>query len=433
MNLLAVDIGGANLKGAMATVDGDGQVRRLRARSLAFELWRAPAALPRRLADLVASLRCPEGRGFDVLAVTMTAELCDCFADRREGVRQVLDHVERFAGGRPVRVWLTEGRFVSTREARRRWLACASANWHALATWIARRYRRGASLLIDIGSTTTDITLLREGKAAVSPPAADGAGSAVPKGQCERPGPHDAFGRHRPFGKHDPFGVVLPPADVPSRGAAERCGEVPTDASRLARGELVYLGVWRTPLMAIPLARGKGEHAATMAERFATAADLFVLTGDQPAQPRCVDTADGRPLTRRHCAIRVLRMAGGDGSIAGGQAVAQATALAREYVAAMEGIIAEGVRRVVQRGMGVKGGGPLKRVIVAGSGEFLAQRVAQRVLPGVAVISLREVMGQQASTAACSVALAYLHGAQPLWSDESWGRVRQGKARRRHR
>ena len=78
---LALDIGGANLKAAHAS----GAIR-----SVPFEVWRRPQDLARALADLVAGF--PQ---FDRVAVTMTAELCDCFATKAEGVRAVLEAVEQ--------------------------------------------------------------------------------------------------------------------------------------------------------------------------------------------------------------------------------------------------------------------------------------------------------------------------------------------------
>src|SRR5438477_275211 len=77
--VLGLDVGGANLKAAHT--DGT-------ARSRPFALWKEPAALAERLRSLRG-----EFPAFDRLAVTMTGELCDCFATRREGVRHILNAV----------------------------------------------------------------------------------------------------------------------------------------------------------------------------------------------------------------------------------------------------------------------------------------------------------------------------------------------------
>src|SRR3954454_11275303 len=67
---LALDIGGANLKAAHSA----GLIR-----TVAFEVWRRPQDLARELAELAAGF--PR---FHRIAVTMTAELCDCFSTKAE-------------------------------------------------------------------------------------------------------------------------------------------------------------------------------------------------------------------------------------------------------------------------------------------------------------------------------------------------------------
>src|SRR4051812_9901718 len=97
--ILGLDVGGANLKAArLASPDVDCLTQ-------PFALWRNPSGLGAALLDLVRFFS-----PVDELAVTMTGELCDCFATRREGVRHILASIASVAGGRPVRVWTTEGR-----------------------------------------------------------------------------------------------------------------------------------------------------------------------------------------------------------------------------------------------------------------------------------------------------------------------------------
>jgi probable H4MPT-linked C1 transfer pathway protein len=231
---LGLDIGGANLKAAHSGGP---------ARSRPFALWKTPAALPDALRDLLR-----DWPSYDVLAVTMTGELCDCFATKREGVLAILDAVSAVAGSLPVRVWLTDGRLVDVAAARAAPRLAAAANWLALATFAGRLAPRGPALVIDIGSTTTDIVPLLDGR-------------PVPRGR--------------------------------------------TDTERLRRGELVYTGVTRTPLCAVL-------GAAAMAEFFATTRDVYLLLGRLPEDPSDHDTADGRPATRACAEARVARMVGAD-------------------------------------------------------------------------------------------------------------------------
>ena len=178
--ILGLDIGGANLKAATADK---------RAASVPFALWKHPEQLPAALAELVA--RFPDA---GELAVTMTGELCDCFRTKREGVRHIVQAVEEAWAGREIAYWSTEGMFVPAAEAREHPIRVAAANWHAQATFVARFAPTGFAMMIDTGSTTTDLI-----------PIIDGIPST--------------------FGK--------------------------TDASRLRNLELLYLGVRRTPVCAV--------------------------------------------------------------------------------------------------------------------------------------------------------------------------------------
>ncbi len=231
--ILGLDIGGANLKAAHAGG----------ARTRPFELWKDPKGLPDALRDLLKGMP-----ACDRLAVTMTGELCDCFAARREGVLAILDAVAAVAEGRPVRVWRTDGRLVGLDEARAEPLPAAAANWLALATYAGRFTPEGPALLIDIGSTTTDIVPLHDGR-------------PVPQAR--------------------------------------------TDPQRLRTGELLYTGVRRTPLCTL-----LGPEAA--AELFATTLDVYLVLDWLPEDPRDCLTADGRPATRAHAHARLARMLCGD-------------------------------------------------------------------------------------------------------------------------
>jgi len=180
----------------------------------------------------------------ELLAVTMTGELCDCFPSRRDGVLQILDAVAGLRSRNPVRIWCNDARFVALDEARAQPLQVASANWLALAHFASRFARRGPALLIDVGSTTTDIVPLLDG-------------NPVPKGRC--------------------------------------------DAERLRFGELVYLGARRTPLNVLLGTSGA-------AESFATMQDVLLVLGFVGENHGDGDTADGRPAIRSAAEARLARM-----------------------------------------------------------------------------------------------------------------------------
>jgi len=232
MQVLGLDIGGANLKAAHTA-----GVARLQP----FALWKEPASLPAVLAAFLQTMP-----AFDVLAVTMTGELCDCFESKRQGMTAILNAVETVARKKTVRIWQwtkEAGRFVDLATARATPLQTAAANWLALATFAGRFASEGPSLLIDIGSTTTDIVPLHNG----------------------RPVPQ-AF----------------------------------TDPERFHCGELVYTGVRRTPVCAL--------RSDVAAELFATTLDVYLVLGGLPEDPADNNTADGRPATKAAAHARLARM-----------------------------------------------------------------------------------------------------------------------------
>ena len=79
MTLLGLDIGGANIKGADET--GCAVCR-------PFAIWRDPGKLPSEIASLLAAFPAA-----DRVAVTMTAELADCFPTKSQGVRFILETI----------------------------------------------------------------------------------------------------------------------------------------------------------------------------------------------------------------------------------------------------------------------------------------------------------------------------------------------------
>src|SRR5687768_2332203 len=119
------DVGGANLK-AVRLEGGD----LVRTAELPFEVWRAAGALPEALRRVLDELG-----GAPRHAVTMTAELADCFRTKRQGVAAVIDAVEDVLGGAEVRVYSVRGELLPPDRARRAAFSVAGANWHAAATW----------------------------------------------------------------------------------------------------------------------------------------------------------------------------------------------------------------------------------------------------------------------------------------------------------
>ena len=125
-----------------------------------FPLWKHPKQLVEALRTIIAEPRA------DHLAVTMTGELADCFSTKTEGVEFIVNALSTAADGRHTRVYPNNGLLVSPQIALKRPLAAAATNWHALARFVGRYGPKGAGLLIDVGSTTTDIIPLADGRPA---------------------------------------------------------------------------------------------------------------------------------------------------------------------------------------------------------------------------------------------------------------------------
>jgi probable H4MPT-linked C1 transfer pathway protein len=332
MQVVGLDIGGANLKAADAAK---------RAVSRAFPVWREPEKLSEKLREILGEF--PRA---DLLAVTMTAELADCFQTKREGVDRILTAVEEAADSAPVFVWQTGAEFVSPEVARDIPYLVSAANWHALATWIGRIAPRGNALLVDVGSTTTDII-----------PLADG----VPV----------------------PVGL--------------------TDSERLISGELVYTGARRTPVSAVassvPL---RGSECPLAAELFATMLDVHLLLGAIDEDPNDVDTANGKPTTRDAARDRLARAVCCDvHEVAAGEL----DAIARHLADAQCAQIAQAARRVLDRFKG-----PCTARILSGSGSFLAERATANLagLAGIPTIRLQEFFAPEIAESACAYAVACL-------------------------
>jgi len=332
VRVVGLDLGGANLKAA--DVDG-------RAVTIPFPVWRHPEGLSGAIGRLLA-----EFGGIELLAVTMTAELADCFRTKSEGVDRVLHAVERAAEGTPVAVWQTGAEFMTPEVARQFPELVAAANWHALATFVGRLVPEGEALLLDLGSTTTDIIPLSQG-------------FPVPVGL--------------------------------------------TDRDRLISGELVYSGVRRTPLCALVSAiPWRGTDCPVAAELFATTLDVYLTLGGIAENPLDTDTANGRPATRRDALDRLARSVCCDATEFTPEDAEQA---ARHVARVQEAQIAAAANRVLDRFAG-----PCGRVLLSGSGVFLAERVARNLprLKQVAHVRLNEMFDPAVSEAACAFAVARL-------------------------
>ncbi len=335
MNTIGLDIGGANLKAA----NSDGKTA-----TCAFPIWQQQDQLAPRLSELIAPLGNP-----DRFAVTMTAELADCFETKTHGVDFILGKVEQVADGRPIHVWQTGAEFVEPNIAREIPLLVGAANWHALATWLGRMVPNGPAILVDIGTSTTDVIPLLDGR-----PVAEGM----------------------------------------------------TDVQRLLHGELLYSGVRRTPVFAlahsVPL---RGKHCPLAAELFATTRDVYLLLDSMPEDAGCTETANNRPATKAHAVDRLCRALCCDRT----ELTAEEVLDVAEFLHDVQKQRVKGcVDKVRLRLAGEQAAPP--HVLISGSGAFLAEQIVSehRVLSQSEQSNLNTLFDSSTAEAACAVAVAKL-------------------------
>lgn len=237
------DLGGAHLKVALLR---DGLV--MHASQIACPLWRGLDQLDIALVEALEITR-----GAQRHAATMTGELADIFPDRYTGVVMLVERLEA-ALGPGCRFWMGRRGMGDAAEARVHYGDVASANFLATAAVAARM--AGDGLLIDMGSTTTDIIELA-------------GGMPVAKGYC--------------------------------------------DGERLRTGELVYTGLTRTPVMGVTT-RGifQGIAQGLARDPFATMADVRRVLGELPDGVDQHGTSDGRGKSVAESRARLARCFGRD-------------------------------------------------------------------------------------------------------------------------
>jgi len=245
--ILGIDIGGANLKYARTDA---------RARAFPFAMWKHPQQVASTITHHIEQHY--SDSDLAGVAITITGELADCFADRGEGVQHLVDQAMRSArtlGLEHVLFYGVDGEFHSPTSATQNPDLIAAANWHALATYVANEFTPNG-LLIDIGSTTTDIIPIEDGRVAT---------------------------------------------------------DAKTDHERLAEGSLVYVGCRRTPVCALTQQLTlDGRIVPVMNEWFATIDDAMLVLQQVDEDSENDDTSDGRPRTKLAAANRLARMIGLD-------------------------------------------------------------------------------------------------------------------------
>lgn len=225
--ILGIDIGGANTKIA----SDDGKIVELHY----IPLWKN-TMLPGMLLEIAQRLK-PEKVG-----VVITGELADCFPDKDAGLSYIIDAVNNVFEN----AFFLDNNGDLTKEKKR---SIAAANWMASSLLTGKEY--GDCIFVDIGSTTTDIIPIKNGKPLASK----------------------------------------------------------TDFIRLKKGELVYSGALRTNIAAI-LKRVKfgNSESRISSELFAITADAYIVLGLIEQENYTCDTPDGAGKTLIDAKRRIARI-----------------------------------------------------------------------------------------------------------------------------
>ena len=339
MSWIGFDIGGANIK--MARPDGV-------AGEVPFPMWIKHRTLADEMTRLLSEVCDSVG-----VAVTMTGELADCFENKGQGVRRIVDAVVHASGKREVRFYRTDGGWCEAATAKDQPLMVAAANWHALAAFVCRFLASGSGFLIDIGSTTTDI--------------------------------------------------------IPVKNSLPiNAGETPvTDLKRLFSSQLVYTGVWRSPLNGILRHVSiNGQKVPLANELFATMADAYIWNGTIEEDEGNEDTADSRPATRKFAGNRLARVICSDYDEIGESTV---DLIANSATEANRQLICKAIQQVVACHPEL----PLE-FVVSGSGSWLAENLLASMFGGdqVLIRRLDNVIDDAASRSAAAYAVMKLANEQ---------------------
>jgi probable H4MPT-linked C1 transfer pathway protein len=307
--ILGWDIGGANIKVAWLS-NASGDMGAIRTASRPFEIWRGPDRLQAILQEMVAAIA-PEPP--QAIALTMTAELADVFSTKREGVIFVLQSVKAAFPNCPCYVLSLSGELVPIENAQLSPLDFAASNWMATARHLSRQFPH--CLMVDVGSTTTDIIPILVG-------------------------------------------------EVSSRGK--------TDLDRLIAGELVYTGLLRTHLAAIVHAVPVGgQFCPVSSEYFAISGDVHLILGHiQPADYDC-PTPDGRPASLETASARLARLICADTEVLAQDAIDQMAEFIYQQQLAQ---IGQALSQVLSH---LPGSREIP-VVALGAGAFIAVEAARR-------------------------------------------------------
>jgi probable H4MPT-linked C1 transfer pathway protein len=342
MRVIGWDIGGANIKATYMEIE-DEKVFKIKTIVRYFPIWiEGIESLPIILDELKREM---SEASFDAIGLTMTAELSDVYETKREGVNHVLDCIKEVFPKEQIFVLDTNSRLKSVEEAREDYLKVASANWAGTA-WMVSKWVKDC-ILLDVGSTTTDIIPIIRGR-------------------------------------------------IMARGK--------TDLERLATGELIYTGALRTNVAtivkAVPV---RGIMTRVSSELFALSGDVHLILGNISEDDYKTETADKRGKTRKEALSRLARIVCADTDMLKEEEI---VAIANYVYMKQSDRIADGLMQVYGS-IRTLVKDRLSLVLTGIGRNFLGRKSAER-LRFESVIDLAQIIGKEAAIATPSLAVALM-------------------------
>lgn len=235
--ILGIDIGGANTK-----------ITELKEMSykihhIYFPMWKNN----KKLTELLKKYNSED---IKKIGVVMTAELVDAYKSKREGVEDILNSLREAFPNKEIYVFDVDGNFLSVEMAKKEYMKVSASNWTATAYFVMKNISNNA-ILVDMGSTTTDIIPIKNGKIMA----------------------------------------------------------YKTDLERLMNNQLVYIGTLRTPLSFLGnTVEYKNCTTNISSEYFSITGDINVILDKITGEQYICDTPDGGPRDKKNCMIRVARI-----------------------------------------------------------------------------------------------------------------------------
>lgn len=253
LNILGLDIGGANTKAALI------QCNKLKIKKSSsyieyFPFWernlnQIPNLFKRIIEKLVNKNQLRQ-KDLDYISITITAELSDAFQTKREGIEIIVNSLNKVFNKDKMFFISTDFEFIKLDKVKNNYLSIAAANWVSTSLFLGNFIPK--CILIDAGSTTIDIIPILDSRPIT-------------------------------IGK--------------------------TDIERLINHELIYTGGLRATIPSIThFVLYKGKNVRISFEKFALISDIHRILNNISEKEYINETADNRGKSIDHCYARLARI-----------------------------------------------------------------------------------------------------------------------------